>query len=168
MSTAIASRDATYSSAISNPAEYLAFRLGKEEYAIGILRVKEIRDYDHTTRIANAPNYVKGVINLRGHIVPIVDLRVLFNLPNPSYDSFTVVIVVNVCNTVLGMVVDSVNDVVQISGADLKPAPEFGGSVNTGYLEAIASVSDRMILLLQIEELVQGAGLHSLHTDQQP
>lgn len=168
MSTAIASRDTTSSSVMSNAAEYLAFRLGKEEYAIDILRVQEIRGYDHATRIANAPNYVKGVINLRGRIVPIVDLRLLFNLPNPSYDSFTVVIVVNVCNTVLGMVVDSVNDVVQIDSADLKPAPEFGSSVDTSYLGAIASVADRMILLLEIEELVQGAGLASLHTGQQP
>lgn len=168
MSTAIAARDSTPSSVISNAAEYLAFRLGKEEYAIDILRVQEIRGYDHATRIANAPNYVKGVINLRGRIVPIVDLRLLFNLPNPSYDGFTVVIVINVCNTVLGMVVDSVNDVVQISSADLKPVPEFGDSVGTGYLDAIASVADRMILLLQIEELVQGAGLGSLQINEQP
>lgn len=168
MSTAIASRDTTPSSVISNAAEYLAFRLGREEYAIDILRVQEIRGYEEATRIANAPMYIKGVINLRGRIVPIVDLRLLFKLPNPCYDSFTVVIVINVCSTILGIVVDSVNDVVQIASTDLKPAPEFGASVDASYLGAIASVADRMILLLQIEELVQGAGLGSLHAaDQQ-
>lgn len=148
--------------------EVLTFHLGQEEYGLDILRVQEIRGYGPVTQIANAPPYVKGVINLRGIVVPIVDLRQFFRMDDVRYDSFTVVIVVNVCNTVVGMVVDSVNDVVQISSADLKPAPAFGDSVDTGYLDAIASVSDRMILLLQIEELVQGAGLGSLQTNEQP
>nr|WP_042425292.1 chemotaxis protein CheW [Comamonas granuli] len=166
MTLAIAPQEPTSSPVGPIAAEYLTFRLGKEEYAIDILRVQEIRGYDAATRIANAPAYVKGVINLRGRIVPIVDLRMLFDLPDPDYDSFTVVIVINVCDTVLGMVVDGVNDVVQISRADVKPAPGFGASADTSYLHGIASIAERMILLLEIEKLVQGAGLGSLHTEQ--
>lgn len=164
MSTALTSLETTPSSAISSAAEYLTFRLGKEEYAVDILRVQEIRGYDEATRIANAPDYVKGVINLRGSIVPIVDLRMLFNLPDPSYDSFTVVIVLNVCGTVVGMVVDSVNDVVGIPSQELKPAPDFGSAVDTSFLAAIASLQERMVMLVDMERLAQGTALASLNT----
>jgi len=162
MNTAVATRETTSSSAISTAAEYLTFRLGKEEYAVDILRVQEIRGYDEATRMANAPDYVKGVINLRGSIVPIIDLRMLFNLPEPSYDSFTVVIVLNVCGTVVGMVVDSVNDVVGIPSQELKPAPDFGSAVDTSFLAAIASLQDRMVMLVDMERLAQGTVLASL------
>lgn len=162
MNTAVATRETTSSSAISTAAEYLTFRLGKEEYAVDILRVQEIRGYDEATRMANAPDYVKGVINLRGSIVPIIDLRMLFNLPDPSYDSFTVVIVLNVCGTVVGMVVDSVNDVVGIPSQELKPAPDFGSAVDTSFLAAIASLQDRMVMLVDMERLAQGTVLASL------
>jgi purine-binding chemotaxis protein CheW len=162
MNTAVTTRETTTSSAISTAAEYLTFRLGKEEYAVDILRVQEIRGYDEATRMANAPDYVKGVINLRGSIVPIIDLRMLFNLPDPSYDTFTVVIVLNVCGTVVGMVVDSVNDVVGIPSQELKPAPDFGSAVDTGFLAAIASLQDRMVMLVDMERLAQGTALANL------
>lgn len=162
MHTAVATSETTSSSAISTAAEYLTFRLGKEEYAVDILRVQEIRGYDEATRMANAPDYVKGVINLRGSIVPIIDLRMLFNLPEPSYDSFTVVIVLNVCGTVVGMVVDSVNDVFGIPSQELKPAPDFGSAVDTSFLAAIASLQDRMVMVVDMERLAQGTVLASL------
>ena len=162
MNTAVTTPETISSSAISTAAEYLTFRLGKEEYAVDILRVQEIRGYDEPTRMANAPDYVKGVINLRGSIVPIIDLRMLFNLPDPSYDSFTVVIVLNVCGTVVGMVVDSVNDVVGIPSQELKPAPDFGSAVDTSFLAAIASLQDRMVMLVDMERLAQGTVLASL------
>lgn len=162
MNTATASQETASSSAVSAADEYLTFRLGNEEYAIDILRVQEIRGYDEATRIANAPSYVKGVINLRGSIVPIVDLRLLFNLSDPAYDSFTVVIVLNVCDTVVGMVVDSVNDVVGIPAREIKPAPEFGGSMDMSFLAGIATLDQRMVILVDIERLAQGTALASL------
>lgn len=162
MNTATASQETASSSAVSTADEYLTFRLGNEEYAIDILRVQEIRGYDEATRIANAPSYVKGVINLRGSIVPIIDLRLLFNLSDPAYDSFTVVIVLNVCDTVVGMVVDSVNDVVGIPAQEIKPAPEFGGSMDMSFLAGIATLDQRMVILVDIERLAQGTALASL------
>jgi purine-binding chemotaxis protein CheW len=115
---------------ITNDAtEVLSFRLGGEEYAISILKVQEIRGYDAVTRIANAPEYLKGVVNLRGSIVPIVDMRIKFNVGAPTYDAFTVVIVLNISNHTIGMVVDSVSDVVTLTPDQIKPAPDLGATV---------------------------------------
>src|SRR5882757_8525757 len=106
--------------------EFLTFKLGGQEYGIDILKVQEIRGYDTVTRIANAPAFIKGVINLRGNIVPIVDMRIKFNLQQVRYDAFTVVIILNVAKRVVGMVVDGVSDVLTLSPAQIRPAPEFG------------------------------------------
>src|ERR1700710_2497149 len=106
--------------------EFLAFTLGKEEYGIDILKVQEIRGYEAVTRIANAPDFIKGVVNLRGIIVPIVDMRIQFNLGEPTYYQFTVVIILNISGRVVGMVVDSVSDVITLSMEQIKPAPEMG------------------------------------------
>ncbi|MGZ9043697.1 MAG: chemotaxis protein CheW, partial [Telluria sp.] len=106
--------------------EFLAFTLGSEEYGIDILKVQEIRGYEAVTRIANAPEFIKGVINLRGVIVPILDLRVKFRLSQADYDEFTVVIILNVAGRVVGMVVDSVSDVITLSPEQIRPAPKFG------------------------------------------
>ena len=108
--------------------EYLTFTLGSEEYAIDILKVQEIRGYEQPTLIANAPPFIKGVINLRGIIVPIVDLRIKFNLGKFEYTPFTVVIILNVAGRVIGAVVDSVSDVFSLTRAQIRPAPDFSGS----------------------------------------
>lgn len=134
--------------------EYLVFSLGSEEYAIDILRVQEIRGYDQVTSIANSPAFIKGVINLRGAIVPIVDLRIKFNLPSVTYDPFTVVIILNVLNRIVGIVVDSVSDVLALTPNEIKPAPEFGGSFDTQYLMGLATVEERMLILVNIEQLM--------------
>ncbi len=134
--------------------EFLTFTLGNEEYAIDILRVQEIRGYDQVTSIANSPPFIKGVINLRGSIVPIVDLRIKFNLPSVTYDQFTVVIILNVLNRIVGIVVDSVSDVLALMPNEIKPAPEFGGSFDTQYLMGLATVEERMLILVNIEQLM--------------
>lgn len=134
--------------------EFLTFTLGNEEYAIDILRVQEIRGYDQVTAIANSPPFIKGVINLRGSIVPIVDLRIKFNMPSVTYDQFTVVIILNVVNRIVGAVVDSVSDVLGLTPAEIKPRPEFGGSFDTDYLLGLATVGERMLILVDIERLM--------------
>lgn len=142
--------------------EFLTFRLGSEEYGIDILKVQEIRSYEPPTKIANAPSYLKGVVNLRGVIVPIVDLRVKFNCLNEQgeaeINSFTVVIVLNVKGRVVGAVVDSVSDVMQLNDQTIQPAPEMSASaVDTSYITGIANVSDRLLILMDIESLMSSA-----------
>jgi purine-binding chemotaxis protein CheW len=142
--------------------EFLTFRLGSEEYGIDILKVQEIRSYEQPTKIANAPAYLKGVVNLRGVIVPIVDLRVKFNCVNEmgeaEMNSFTVVIVLNVKGRVVGAVVDSVSDVMQLNDQVIQPAPEMSASViDTSYITGIANVSERLLILMDIEALMSSA-----------
>ena len=134
--------------------EFLAFRLGREEYGIDILKVQEIRGYESVTQIANAPDYLKGVINLRGTIVPIVDLRVRFRLGEPTYNDLTVVIILSVARRVVGVVVDSVSDVLELTRQHVKPAPEMSGSVDTRHITGIANVGERMLILMDIEALM--------------
>ena len=137
--------------------EFLAFTLGKEEYGIDILKVQEIRGYEAVTRIANAPEFVKGVINLRGIIVPIVDMRIKLHLGEPTYDQFTVVIILNIAGRVVGMVVDSVSDVVTLNPGEIKPAPEMGTAFNTDYLIGLGTLEERMIILVDIDRLMSSA-----------
>jgi purine-binding chemotaxis protein CheW len=134
--------------------EFLAFKLGNEEYGIDILRVQEIRSYEEPTRIANAPDFIKGVVNLRGVIVPIVDMRLKFNLAQANYDGFTVVIVLNIGSRVVGMVVDGVSDVIALSAEQLRPVPEFNSSMASDHLLAIGAVEQRMLILVDIEKLM--------------
>jgi purine-binding chemotaxis protein CheW len=134
--------------------EFLTFRLGGEEYGIDILKVQEIRGYEAPTTIANAPAFIKGVINLRGTIVPIVDLRIKFRLGEARYDSFTVVIILNVAGRVVGVVVDSVSDVMTLAGSQVREAPEFSGSLDTGYITGLGTVDERMLILVDIEKLM--------------
>ena len=131
--------------------EFLTFRLGAEEYGIDILRVQEIRSYEAPTRIANAPPFIKGVVNLRGVIVPIVDLRLKLGCEAVEYNEFTVVIVLNVAGRVVGAVVDSVSDVLELSNDAVKPAPELASSVDTSFITGIGNVGDRMLILMDIE-----------------
>lgn len=139
--------------------EYLTFTLGSEEYAIDILKVQEIRGYEAPTLIANAPPFIKGVINLRGIIVPIVDLRVKFNLGNIEYTPFTVVIILNVAGRVIGVVVDSVSDVISLSRSQIRQAPDFSGSFDTKYILGLATVEKRMLIVTDIERLMTSADM---------
>jgi purine-binding chemotaxis protein CheW len=134
--------------------EALAFKLGNEEYGIKILKVQEIRGYESVTRIASAPEHVKGVVNLRGTIVPIVDMRIKFKLDEPTYNQFTVVIILNIQDRVVGMVVDSVSDVISLTAEQIKPAPDMGGALNTDYLVGLGTVDERMIILVDIDRLM--------------
>ncbi len=133
---------------------YLTFTLGEEEYAIDILTVQEIRGYDAVTTIANMPDFIKGVVNLRGIIVPIVDMRIKFNLGDVTYNEMTVVIILNVANRVVGMVVDGVSDVISLNESQIKEAPEFGAILDTQYLKGLGVIDDRMLILIDIENLM--------------
>ena len=134
--------------------EYLTFRLGAEEYGIDILKVQEIRGYEPPTRLANAPDFIKGVVNLRGTIVPIVDMRMRFGCEKVEYNSFTVSIILNVRNRVVGAVVDSVSDVLEIPAESIKPAPEIQSAVDARYILGLGQVGERMLILLDIESLI--------------
>ncbi|MCD9008243.1 chemotaxis protein CheW [Luteimonas sp. XNQY3] len=139
--------------------EYLTFTLGEEHYGVDILKVQEIRGYDAVTRLPDAPDYIKGVINLRGTIVPVIDLRLKLRLAQARYDSFTVMIVLNVEARVVGIVVDSVSDVVPLSGEQIRATPEFGAAVDTRCISGIGTLDDRMLILLDIETLLDSAEL---------
>lgn len=137
--------------------EFLAFTLGREEYGIDILKVQEIRGYEQVTRIANAPEFIKGVVNLRGIIVPVVDMRIKFKLGEPTYDQFTVVIILNIGGRIMGMVVDSVSDVITLSAAEIKPPPEMGTAFNSNYLIGLGTLDERMLILIDIDRLMSSA-----------
>ena len=137
--------------------EALAFTLGSEEYGVNILKVQEIRGYDAVTKIANAPEMIKGVVNLRGSIVPIVDMRIKFNVGTPTYDQFTVVIVLNIADRIIGMVVDSVSDVITLQPAQIKPPPDMGTNLQLNYLIGLGTIDERMLLLIDIEALMSSA-----------
>ena len=137
--------------------EFLAFTLGNEEYGIDILRVQEIRGYESVTRIANSPDFIKGVVNLRGIIVPVVDMRIKFSLGTPTYDQFTVVIILNIAGRVMGMVVDSVSDVTTLSPDQVKPAPEMGTTFDSDYLIGLGTLSERMLILVDIDKLMSSS-----------
>ena len=134
--------------------EFLVFTLGDEEYGIDILKVQEIRGYDQVTRIANTPDFIKGVTNLRGVIVPIVDLRVKFSQGDVEYDDNTVVIVLNLGQRVVGIVVDGVSDVLSLTAEQIRPAPEFAVTLSTEYLTGLGALGDRMLILVNIEKLL--------------
>ena len=139
--------------------EVVTFTLGQEEYGIDIQRVQELRGYDTVTCIANAPAHIKGVVNLRGIIVPIIDMRIKFDLGEPSYDQFTVVIVLNIGGRVVGMVVDSVSDVITLSAEQIKPAPEMGSVLDTDYIIGLGTLDTRMLILVDIDRLMSSEEL---------
>jgi len=136
--------------------EFLTFILGQEEYGIDILKVQEIRGYDTVTGIANMPEFIKGVINLRGIIVPIVDMRIKFGLPDVTYDAFTVVIILNLSTRVVGIVVDSVSDVLTLSADQIRAVPELSAKLDTRYILGLGTVDERMLILVDIEQLMLG------------
>jgi purine-binding chemotaxis protein CheW len=138
----------------SGAREYLTFRLDQEEYGIDILKVQEIRGYEPPTRVANAPNFIKGVVNLRGTIVPIVDMRLKFSCSKAEYNSFTVVIILNLRSRIVGIVVDSVSDVMELPPESLKSAPDIDSVIDSGSVLGLGSLGERMLILLDIERLM--------------
>jgi len=147
--------------------EFLSFRLGQEEYGVDILKVQEIRGYDTVTRIPETPIFIKGVINLRGTIVPVIDMRLKFNLGSAEYNDFTVMIILNIGQRVIGMVVDSVSDVIQLKDEQIREVPEFGGVINTRFVMGIGTFDDRMLILVDIEKLMSGSELSMLDASSQ-
>jgi purine-binding chemotaxis protein CheW len=143
--------------------EYLTFRLDSEEYGIDILKVQEIRGYENVTRIAGAPPYIRGVINLRGVIVPIVDLRMKFHLADAKFDEFTVAIILNLAGRTVGAVVDSVSDVLELESSQIKAVPEFQTMLDSDYITGIGSVGTgedaRMLILLDIDKLMTSSDI---------
>jgi purine-binding chemotaxis protein CheW len=139
--------------------EYLTFRLDQEEYGVDILKVQEIRGYEQPTRIANAPAFIKGVVNLRGTIVPIVDMRLKFNCARADYNSFTIVIILNLRDRVVGIVVDSVSDVMELSAENIRSAPDVESAIDNGCILGLGSVGERMLILLDIEKLMSNADM---------
>ena len=154
MKTATATREETR--------EVLVFVLGSEEYGVDILKVQEIRGYEKVTPIPSAPDYLKGVVNLRGVIVPVIDMRVKFRLPDVRYDSFTVVVILRIAGRVIGIVVDGVSDVVHFAESAVKPAPQLGALVDSSFLAGVATQEDRMVLLVDIERLLSTGELNLL------
>lgn len=143
----------------SNANEFLTFRLGSEEYGIEILKVQEIRGYEAITQIANAPDFIKGVVNLRGIIVPIIDMRIKFRLGNIEYDQFTVVIILNVAGRVMGVVVDGVSDVISLETEQMKPTPGLGSVIDTEYIMGLGTVDERMLILIDIEKMMSSSDM---------
>lgn len=139
---------------LSDAREYLTFRLDQEEYGIDILKVQEIRGYEPPTRVANAPNFIKGVVNLRGTIVPIVDMRLKFSCSKAEYNSFTVVIILNLRQRIVGIVVDSVSDVMELPSESIKSAPDIDSVIDSAAVLGLGSLGDRMLILLDIELLM--------------
>ena len=145
--------------------EYLTFRLDQEEYGIDILKVQEIRGYEPPTRIANAPHFIKGVVNLRGTIVPIVDMRLKFNCSKAEYNSFTVVIILNLHRRVVGIVVDSVSDVMELAADNVRSAPDIESAIDSSCIVGLGSVAERMLILLDIEKLMSSVDMGLVTAD---
>lgn len=158
MTTAIEERPETLldtqDDVLREAGEYLTFRLGKEEYGIGILQVQEIRSYEEPTRMAQAPDFVKGVIDLRGTIVPIIDLRIKLGCTQVEYTGVTVVIFLNLEGKTVGVVVDAVADVVRFGATQIMPAPHFEGQIDAALVCGIASVGERMLILIDMQRLL--------------
>jgi purine-binding chemotaxis protein CheW len=150
----IATGDRTQALSLPAAGEYLSFRLGGEEYGINLLKVQEIRSYEAPTRIANAPRFVKGVLNLRGVIMPVVDLRITFDCERADIDAFTVVIVLNVCQRLIGVIVDAVSDVLDLPASAMRAVPQMTSDLDTRSIHGIASVNERTLLLMDIEALM--------------
>lgn len=136
--------------------QFLTFSLDGEEYGVDILKVQEIKGYVPTTRVPNAPSEVVGVLNLRGTVVPIIDLRRKFCLAPVDYDQFTAIVVVVVRGKVMGVIVDSVSEVMSISPDDIQPAPDFGAGVGASALQGMAKVGDSLVILLDIDSVLLG------------
>jgi purine-binding chemotaxis protein CheW len=149
-----------------NGAQYLSFTLDNEEYAVDILRVQEIRSWEPVSRIPNVPHYEKGVVNLRGSIVPIIDLREKLGIKFTEYTSLTVVVVLQTTNNnktrTMGVVVDSVSDVINLDKSKIQDAPDFGAKVSNEFINGLVSVNERMVILLDVDKLLKLEELENL------
>lgn len=134
--------------------QYLTFTLGEEEYGVEILKVQEIKGYSAVTPIPNTPPYIRGVMNLRGTIIPVMDLRAKFGLAATAYNQFTVIIVVLVGTKVVGVIVDAVSDVLNIPSTDIQAAPDFGAQVETRFISGMAKAGEKLIVLVDIEKVI--------------
>ena len=155
----------TLSSQISfatDGSQYLTFRLGEEEYGVEILKVQEIKGYSAITPMPNTPRHLKGVMNLRGTIVPVVDLRAKFSMAEAEYNQFTVIIVVTVGAKVMGLVVDAVSDVLNIPKADIQPTPDFGAEVDVRFINGMAKAGEKLVVLLDIDRVLGGEEITAL------
>jgi purine-binding chemotaxis protein CheW len=144
--------------------QFLTFQLGEELYGVDILRVQEIKGYTAVTRIPNTPAHIKGVLNLRGTIVPIVELRTKFGMPTIDYTMFTVIVVVVVREKIMGLVVDAVSDVLNIDKKDIQPAPQFGAKVDVSFLNGIGKSGDKLVALLDMDRLLSDNDLQNQAT----
>jgi purine-binding chemotaxis protein CheW len=142
--------------------QFLTFKLAGEEYGVGILSVQEIRGWSAVTAIPHSPSWLLGVINLRGAVVPIIDLRIKFNFARADYNEFTVVIILNVGTRVVGIVVDGVSDVITLGSEQIKPAPSLGNNADTSHIIGFGTLDERMRILMDVEKLVTGADLGAL------
>jgi purine-binding chemotaxis protein CheW len=140
--------------------QYLTFTLGGEEYGVEILKVQEIKGYAAVTPIPSTPPEIKGVMNLRGTVIPVVDLRMKLGMAEAAYTPFTVIVVVTVGTKVLGLVVDAVSDVLNIPGADIQPAPDFGGEVNARFISGLAKAAETLVVLLDLDEILGSQDLN--------
>ncbi len=134
--------------------QFLTFNLADEYYGVDILKVQEIKGYTTVTKIPNTPDYLKGVLNLRGTIVPIVDLRMKFGMGETEPTSFTVVVVVNVRNRVMGFLVDAVSDVLDLNAKDIQPPPQLGNTVDISFVAGIGNSNDHLVTLLDIDRVL--------------
>jgi purine-binding chemotaxis protein CheW len=139
--------------------QYLTFRLGQEEYGIELLKVQEIKGYSAITPIPNTPPHIKGVMNLRGAVIPVVDLRVRFGMESIEYTQFNVIIVINVGTKVMGLLVDAVSDVLNVGAGEIRPAPDFGARADTRFISGMAAAGDKVAVLLDIDSLLTEADL---------
>jgi purine-binding chemotaxis protein CheW len=149
----------SYNKSLDNAVQYLSFALGNEEYGVDILRVQEIRSWEPVSRIPNVPGYEKGVVNLRGAIVPIIDLRERFNFSRVEYTPLTVVVVLQTGDgnktRIMGVVVDSVSDVINVDKTEIQSAPDFGTKVSNEFINGLVSVNDRMVMRLDVDKLLK-------------
>ena len=146
----------------SDGTQFLTFALGAEEYGVAILNVQEIKGYAPVTPIPNTPAYVKGVMNLRGTIVPVIDLRVRLGMPAVEYSPFTVIVVMTVGTTVVGVIVDAVSDVVTVADGEMQAAPSFGTDVDVRFVASIAQVGEKLVVLLDAERMLRHDDLAGL------
>jgi purine-binding chemotaxis protein CheW len=142
--------------------QHLTFALGQEEYGVDILKVQEIKGYTAPTPVPNTPGYIKGVMNLRGTIIPVVDLRVKLALKETEYNQFTVIIVVTVGTKVVGLIVDSVSDVLNIPKSDIQAPPEFGSTVDVRFIEGMAKAGEKIVMLLDIDRVIADGELEAM------
>ena len=164
MNTVVEEVDGKAGHADTVAGEFLTFVLGSEAYGLEILKVQEIRGYDAVTQIANTPAFIKGVINLRGKIVPIVDLRVKFNMGKVEYNEFTIVIILNLGGRVVGIVVDGVSDVMQLEESQIRAVPDIVASIDTRYITGLASVGEKMFILVDIEKLMNSQEMELMNS----